>query len=349
MKKFFFSLAIMMMAFMATFAQVPTVMMYQVQIKHGKAAAQNVSVEMQLRTSQNGSVIWNQTFDLKDVKNGSVQNLGLDFGSEVDLGTGEYWLATIVDGEEKGCARLTSVPYAMVAKKLEGVLTAEELVGTWKQKFVQKDKNDYEVIDIIFTFKSDGTFTYYFHVEREGSLLDSEETGEGNWEVTSNGNLYYYIKGTEKDGHEQYKFEEEKVVPAYINRGAGKLILGGGDNFYGDNVVLMKEGTSSDDNGNSDISNGDVKSEFIGKWIGTITEDGETIPGTLICNSDGTYEWFSEVEGVRSFSGTWSVDGNKLYLTGFFEEFCSYTISGNNLNLKGTGWTGSFAKSSATR
>lgn len=347
MKKFLLSLAIMMIAFTTTFAQVPTVMMYQVQIKHGKAAAQDVSVEMQLRTSQNGNAVWHQTFELKDVKNGSVQNLGLDFGSKVDLGTGEYWLATIVDGEEKGCAKLTSVPYAMVAKKLEGVLTAEELVGTWKQKVVQRDKNDYEVIEYAFNFKSDGSFTYYYHVEREGSLLDSEEAGEGNWEVMSNGNLYYHIKGTERDSYEEYSFEEEKVVPAYLNREAGKLVLGGGDNFYGDHVVLMK-GESSNDKDNDNIDKGEVKSEFIGKWTGTITEDGETVPGTLVCNSDGTYEMSPEVEGVNSFSGKWSADGNKLYLTGFFEEYCYYTINGNELKLNGTGWTGSFTKS-ATR
>lgn len=151
-------MAIMMIACVSAFAQVPTVMMYQVQIKHGKAAAQDVTIEMQLRNTQNGSAVWSQSFNLTQVKNGSVQNLGLDFGDNVNLSTGEYWLATIIDGEEMGCAKLTSVPYAMVAKNVEGVISYEELLGTWKGTVAES----YGSYAESYTFNADGTVRYTY-------------------------------------------------------------------------------------------------------------------------------------------------------------------------------------------
>lgn len=241
MKKFFLSLAIMMIATLATFAQVPTVMMYQVQIIHGKEAYQDVSVEMQLRTSQNGSAIWSQTFNLTDVKNRSVQNLGLDFGDKINLDNGEYWLATIVDGEEKGCAKLTSVPYAMVAKKIEGVLTAEELVGTWESKYIEHDEGETLTSENYFTFCDDGTFTCsYKEWWNDATQNARTRDGSGTWAVTGSGNLYYSVNYVEREWGEVFNEYEEKVIPTFINRNEGKLVFGGGDNFFGDDLVLTK-------------------------------------------------------------------------------------------------------------
>ncbi len=244
-------MAIMMIACISAFAQVPTVMMYQVQIKHGKAAAQDVTIEMQLRNTQNGSAVWNQTFNLKDVKNGSVQNLGLDFGDKVNLSTGEYWLATIIDGEEMGCAKLTSVPYAMVTKSVEGVITPEELVGTWNGS---RRDSGYTMI-----FEEDGTFNYSYY--DQGQL---EEKGSGTWKLNGAGVLYYsYNESYNKWGDDPDN--EEKAVPTFYIKEKGKLILGGGDNFYGDELTIIKgESGSSDDSGDN-TNKGEIKSEIIGK------------------------------------------------------------------------------------
>ncbi len=57
MKKFLLSMAIILMASASVLAQVPTVMMYQVMVNHGKAATQDVTIEMQLCTSQTGSAV----------------------------------------------------------------------------------------------------------------------------------------------------------------------------------------------------------------------------------------------------------------------------------------------------
>lgn len=260
MKKFFLSLAIMMIATLATFAQVPTVMMYQVQIKHGKAAAQDVSIEMQIRTSEDGSAIWSQTFNLKDVKNGSVQNLGLDFGDKVNLGNGEYWLATIVDGEEKGCAKLTSVPYAFVAKTamvadysfvaktateaktLEGMLTAEELIGAWECKHLELDGGETKTSNHLFTFYNDSTFTWsYSEFWSYDPKRITKRTGSGKWLVMGSGNFYYSLNYVEEREHDSDSMYIENIIPTYIDRNVGKLVFGGGDFFFrGGALVLTK-------------------------------------------------------------------------------------------------------------
>ncbi len=202
----------MIIACASVLAQVPTVMMYQVQIKHGKATAQDVTVEMQLRNTQNGSAVWSQVFNLKEVKNGSVQNLGLEFGDKVNFNDGEYWLATIVDGSEMGCAKMTSVPYALVAKNVEGVISHEELLGTWKGTVAE----EYGSYTESYTFNADGTvrytytdtygkgdddYTVPYHVNNTGNLAIKSDS-EGHW------HMYNIIKistdeiimGTDKNG-----------------------------------------------------------------------------------------------------------------------------------------------------
>lgn len=181
MKRILLSMAIMMIACVSVFAQVPTVMMYQVQIKHGKSAAQDVTVEMQLRNTQNGSPVWCQTFNLKDVENGSVQNLGLDFGNKVNLSTGEYWLATIIDGGEMGCAKLTSVPYAIVAKETEGSINTSYIIGKWK--FVDTYKGNTYFIE----FKEDGTFDYENYRGKYN----------GTYRLLANGVIYTYVSDSD--------------------------------------------------------------------------------------------------------------------------------------------------------
>lgn len=181
MKRLLLSMAIIMIACVSAVAQVPTVMMYQVQVKHGKTAAQDVTIEMQLRRSQTGSTVWNQTFNLTSVKNGSVQNLGLDFGKQINWNEGEYWLATIIDGEEMGCAKLTSVPYALVAKETEGSINSKNIIGKWK--CIDSEKGYVYSIE----FKEDGTFNYENY---RGKL-------SGTFRILANGVIYTHVSNSE--------------------------------------------------------------------------------------------------------------------------------------------------------
>lgn len=210
----------------AVFAQVPTVMVYQVQVKHGYAFPQDVTIEMQLRKSQNGEAIWNQVFNLTEVKDWSVVNLALDLGDKFDWNDGEYWLATIIDGEEMGSAQLTSVPYAFMAKRvetskyIEGALTAEELVGKWVYK------------EFEYEFKSDGTFTF---------TEENKKTRIGKWKLNGAGILYFDCYSYYENG--EITLFDMDVVPTYLDRETGCLKISGGDNDIFHNVkVLTKEG-----------------------------------------------------------------------------------------------------------
>ncbi len=218
-------MAVMMIASLSSIAQVPTVMMYQVQVKHGKASPQDVTIEMQLRKSQTGSAIFSQTFNLTEVKNGSVQNLGLELGSQVNWNDGEYWLATIIDGEEMGCARLTSVPYAYMAKSVEGAPTPEDLFGTWE---VTKTLNS-ATEECSCTFNVDGTFTYNYSITWYDGVGETT-TCSGIWKVNSTGNLY--LKGIGLNSHEG-SIEEDTVIPIYIDRVNDCLCIGDGSKYIG--------------------------------------------------------------------------------------------------------------------
>lgn len=168
--KFLLSLATAMLSVMSAFAQVPNEMSYQVMVIHGLAAPQDVKIDIELRKSKDGSAIWKKAFELKEVKNKSVQNLTLDFDDSIDFLDGEYWIATFIDGEEMGCAKMNSVPYAFCAKKAETLssyITREELIGEWKGKHEDED----------FYFYEDGTLKYYVY----GSLYFT-----GTWKLIGN-------------------------------------------------------------------------------------------------------------------------------------------------------------------
>ena len=335
MKRILLTLAILIMATASVLAQVPTVMMYQVKVTHGKAAAQDVTIQLQLRKSQGGSAIWCQSFDLKDVKNGSVHNLGLEFGDDIDWNDGEYWLATIVDGEEKGCAKMTSVPYAFVAKKVEGVITRDELIGTWKGC---SDGDE----GCTMTFKEDGTFDYKSY--DDGEL---EEEGGGKWDINGAGMLYYrYQETNNKWGDDNDA--EEKAAPTFFLRNAGKLVLGGGDNFYGDELTLSKNGSGSQDDDEVEypIINDNQQAWLIGGWEGTVIEEGyEDEPVTVIfgISSNGTYT-MKIVESGASFTGSWHVTDYTIYLTNNPYQKITFKFYDDALILFGDTWSGTFKK-----
>lgn len=244
-------LLFMLMSFASTvFAQVPTVTMYQVQIKHGGPLPKDVMIEMQLRKSQYGMAIWNQVFNLTEVKDYSVVNLALDFGDKFDWNDGQYWLATIIDGKEMGSAQLTSVPYAFMAKRaeealiaetakdaltaekskgVEGVLTAEELIGVWSVK--KESGTDTEVQEL--EFMSDGTFAYTWKKYHDGVLSDkSTYTHPGTWKLNGVGCLFLdrvTSSGTRK----------VNALNTYFDREDGSLTIGYGDATFFDQYIIV--------------------------------------------------------------------------------------------------------------
>ncbi len=222
MEKKLISFVIILMTCMSAMAQVPTVMMYQLQIKHGKAAAQDITVQMQLRKTQSGEAIWTQTFSLTGVNDKSVQNLGLDFGSKINWNDGPYWLATFIDGEEMGCAQLTSVPYSFIAKQVEGVIAAKDIIGKWKQK------RDDEGRIITCEFREDGSFSYSY--QNLSPKDDDIRQGSGTWEITPEGYLYY-----------EDTVNKEELAAIFLSKKTGHLIINNGDSGAFDKTCILEK------------------------------------------------------------------------------------------------------------
>lgn len=164
--------------------QVPYEMTYQMMVIDPQSghieANKDVAVRMEVRKGEaKGEVVWAQDFDVHTDKSGQC-SLVLKLSENIDWGDGEYFLATKVDGQEGGVAKLTSVPYALRAAKaesIEGALTAESLVGTW----------DDEDMGMLYVFNADGTGTrnYYYGAGNTKSL---------KWMISPFGYLYLTMK-----------------------------------------------------------------------------------------------------------------------------------------------------------
>lgn len=253
----------------AAFAQVPTVMVYQVQINHGESQPKDVRIEMQLRKAQNSSAIWNQKFSFPEMKNGSVVNLALDFGAKFDWNDGAYWLATIVDGEEMGCAQLTSVPYAFMSKRAEDAMkadeakhaeTADEAKRAEEASMAENAKHaeaadesliastakcvegaltaeeligkwSYENYGTVYEyeFNGDGTFIYS-HVYSQG-----ETTYTGTWKLNGAG-IFYYVLYKVYEG--EWKLASKGVLATYLDRESGLLTFSEGQDVF-DNIKSL--------------------------------------------------------------------------------------------------------------
>lgn len=209
--KFLLSLATAMLSVMSAFAQVPNEMSYQVMVIHGLAAPQDVKIDIELRKSKDGSAIWKKAFELKEVKNKSVQNLTLDFDGSIDFLDGPYWIATFIDGEEMGCAKMNSVPYAFCAKKAETLssyITREEMIGEWisTDEYVRKEYNDH------LHFYEDGTLKYY----KYGRLHNT-----GTWKLFGNfltvQLIYNDDKGGREDGANILIYDREENILYYLD------------------------------------------------------------------------------------------------------------------------------------
>lgn len=185
MKKFFFAVAAFLLAGMATMAQTPNEMQYQLLVTNQQTgeikASQKVEVRIEVRKdSPKGNAVWAQTYETESDKRG-LCNLTLDFGDKVDWSNGSYYLATLIDGEEAGAPKLTSVPYALQAKKaaaLDGVMTDAELVGTWKNLTGE----EYE-----------GKYTLVFNADHTGTQRGSGDYDnyDFKWQITNTGALLW--------------------------------------------------------------------------------------------------------------------------------------------------------------
>lgn len=157
---------IMCMALVAYFipsglsAQSPTEMQYSILVYDGNGQLKvnkQVDIRLELRKgSSGGEVVWSKDYDVETDATGACL-IYIDFGNDVDLSSGSFYLASIVDGEECGAPKLTSVPYAMQAAKVDGMVNRKELIGT--SVCVAEDRLDGTFI-CSYTFNEDGTGDY---------------------------------------------------------------------------------------------------------------------------------------------------------------------------------------------
>lgn len=135
----------------------------------------------------------------KVIYTGTQQATSNDFGvlsltvgnadtfSKADFGKLPFFISVSVDGTLIGKSQILSVPVAEYAKKT-GELTAEKLVGTWR--------NVDEESSFTFTFFADGTFKLIGYSNGSGTV-DGTYFIDGNilrWEYTTYDSYYgeYY-------------------------------------------------------------------------------------------------------------------------------------------------------------
>lgn len=76
-----------------------------------------------------GETIWSTEEKVTSSKSG-VCTISLDF-ADVDWSLGTYFIKAFVDGESVGASQIKSVPFALIADGVRGVITKKKLIGTW--------------------------------------------------------------------------------------------------------------------------------------------------------------------------------------------------------------------------
>lgn len=172
MKKIFTFLFLLITS-VVTFAQVPAEMNYQVMVLDPATGNIKTNKEVNVKTelrkgNEKGSVVWQQEFNTTTSKSG-ICNLTLNLIG-VDWNDGPYYMATIVDGTECGSSKVNSIPYALQAASLEGIITKEQLCGEWVSTAGSRTK--------YYKFNEDGTGLYRF--------VDTDPFGKGESQYVFN-------------------------------------------------------------------------------------------------------------------------------------------------------------------
>lgn len=132
-------------------AGVPRKMAYQIMALNpttGQVLAnRDVNIRIELRQDKtDGQAVWHQDFEARTDEAGICQ-LTLELAEDIDWASANYYLATLIDGQECGASQMMSVPYALQAATIEGIITKKELVGSWLEK-----NGNYK-----YVFKEDGS------------------------------------------------------------------------------------------------------------------------------------------------------------------------------------------------
>ena len=221
---------VMMLCSLTTTAQVPTTMDYQIMATNPKTgmvlANKDLTIRVELRlNAADGEIVWSKEETLTSSKSG-ICTISLDF-ADVDWNQGNYFIKAFVNGESVGASQIKSVPFALIADGIRGVLTKRQLIGTWKASREEKGSLTYHT----FNLEKDGSFSYSRKDDYE------PEYYSGTWKVNNLGFITFNVTKASPYTDKVGKY----VMFAVYDKDDKSLYLGGNDDFLGDGLSLYKQ------------------------------------------------------------------------------------------------------------
>ena len=155
-----------------------------------------------------------------------ICTISLDF-ADVDWNQGNYFIKAFVNGEAIGASQIKSVPFALIADGVRGVLSKRQLIGTWSTSSTDKGSVIYYTVNL----EKDGSFSY----TRKGS--HESEYYSGTWKVNNLGFITFNVTKASPDTG----YVGKRVMFAVYDKDDKSLYLGGNDDFLGDGLSLYKQ------------------------------------------------------------------------------------------------------------
>lgn len=221
---------VMMLCFLTTTAQVPTTMDYQIMATNPKTgmvlANKDLTIRVELRVNAaDGEIVWSKEETLTSSKSG-ICTISLDF-ADVDWNQGNYFIKAFVNGDAVGASQIKSVPFALIADGIRGVLTKRQLIGTWKASREEKGSLTYHT----FNLEKDGSFSYSRKDDYE------PEYYSGTWKVNNLGFITFNVTKASPYTDKVGKY----VMFAVYDKDDQSLYLGGNDDFLSDGLSFYKQ------------------------------------------------------------------------------------------------------------
>lgn len=214
---------------LSALAQVPSAMDYQVMATNPKTGQVLANKELLLKVeirlnSEDGETIWSKEEKQTSSKSG-ICTMSLDLAN-IDWTLGSYYVKAFIDGEPIGASQIKSVPFALVADGINGVITKHKLVGTWVS--VDEDGKEGKTI-YTFNFNQDGTFSFS---EKDDYGIDAYT---GTWKLNNLGNIIFdIVNGKYHSG--------KTVLPTVYDKDDGGLWITGSDHtFFYEQTMFYKQ------------------------------------------------------------------------------------------------------------
>lgn len=228
----------------SSFAQVPTSMDYQIMATNPNTgqvlANKEMKVKVELRLgSEEGNAVWSKEETLKSSKSG-VCTISLDF-KDVDWSHGNYFIKAFIDDKPVGASQIKSVPFALYADGVSGVITKKQLIGTWKWKGHLYGGNCLH--EFIYRFNEDGSCSYIRSSTYYSDANPFTETFEfsGTWSLNNLGYITFTILSSSSlSGPSDYAPGFKFVNYSVYDKETNSLYLGAGE-LNTDGFFLVKQ------------------------------------------------------------------------------------------------------------